>query len=307
MKLPYTFYHDVDKTSKYIVASDTDSEFINISSIKPKDVNEALEKANMISKDINQTIKEYYNNILLPKLGVKPEHNHTSFKTELILDAMLLLDAKKNYVSKIIAKEGVIFKEADIKATGIPVVRSDFSKFTKDFIKELINSALDRSIERTKLKQHINQIAKKYHEKLQEDIDNYYFDYIGVPLKWGTGYKDGTTPWQVTAMKLYNTIIEDAVFTPMSAGFAVPIIIPKQNEYEKLINPIKDQHERFLGNIPFGNLTKLAIPYGYDKQKIKNAMIKFGIEVNKQEAWEVLYSTSAQRIVEVIKKYSETK
>jgi hypothetical protein len=300
--LPYDFITKVENKLNYILYTDTDSLFINVPEIKPESIKEAVEIAQDLSEEINQVIQDYNINHLFPKMGISAEHNKTFYKTELVIESMILLDSKKNYAYNLVAKEGKIFDKPDTKYTGIPVVRTDYSKFTRDFIRQIVEKiALNKN--RTESGNSLLQkIAKEFYTRLEEDIEKYDFTYIGTPCKWNSSYKDNKMPFQVIGMQLYNTIIGEAIFSPLSAGVHVPIIIENHNKFNDMTISIKNKDPRFIKNTPLSNLTKLVVPYGYDIEKLRSKMISHTIKVDKNETWSVLYSKVAERIVDLIKK-----
>lgn len=300
IKLPPDFFETVEIGTKYVVYGDTDSLYINIPFIKPESIQESIEISKEVSESINKLIAEYLNSYFLPRCGVSKEYNYTDFKTEIIASAMLLLDVKKNYAYKMVAKEGVVLDKPKIKYVGIPVVRSDYSDLTKDIIKTIIETLMDN----TDISVISNKI-REFKEKMDEDIANYEFDYIGIPVKWNIReYVKDTA--QIMAMKLYNTIMVEDTFKPMASGKRVPITIQKISKLNQHINTISDKNLKFVLT-PETDITKinfLAIPTteNYDRDKLKNAMTNFGISVDTNKLWSTSFSKTCMRIIELAKK-----
>src|SRR6056297_2144198 len=136
--IPHDVYTRVEKPQKYVVYGDTDSLFINIPEEKVTNSEDAMNKGMKISEEINSIIDDVMNNFFLPRLGVDPQYNYTSFKTEIIIDMLMLLDIKKNYAYRVIAQDGIIKDPPVIDYKGLPIKKSDASELTKYFLKRLI-------------------------------------------------------------------------------------------------------------------------------------------------------------------------
>lgn len=300
--LPYDFMKKIMK-QRYVIYGDTDSLFINIPSIKPKTAEEAQEQASKISDEINAVIRSFDENYLLPRMGVDKQYNFTEFKMELVIDAIMLLDIKKNYAYRLIAQEGKILETPEISYAGLPIKKVDTSKFVKMFLKSMIDDViLNPEIPLENTISEIGKIAKQMQEMLYQHIKEYRFDIIGTPKKWGTNYSSDKEPWQVQAMKLYNTIIDDVILTPMSGALYVPIRIKDSIGFDTKLAGMKGKHQYYIGtDVASASLNKIFIPYNYNAEKTRKAMEYYGIEVDPEEAWNLLYSKIIQRIIDVAK------
>jgi hypothetical protein len=277
----------------------TDSLYINVPSIKIESGEQALEAANKISEGINALIGSYVNKIMLPRMGVDPQYNEIDFKTELVCDAMLLLDVKKTYAYRLLVNEGKILSNPKIEYTGLGV-KSDTSQFTKDLLNGMVEDIiLNPANKNENLITIINKFATEMHAKLIEHVNNYSFKYIGSPKKWGTGYK--AEPWQVIAMKLYNTLIGEAILQPMSGALILPVKIDNPIEFETKIAPNKHKGHHFLESTPISKLSRIGIPYNYDEDVMRKMFDYYKIGIDIDATWEALYNKTARRIVDVVK------
>lgn len=301
MKLKHTFYNDVERDMKYVKYGDTDSLYINIPSCKPKTTKEAVANGFEISTLINKAIKKYVDETLIQKMGISAEHNQIDFKTELIIESFMLLDVKKNYAYKLLAKEGNILAEPEIEYTGIPVVKTDSPKFTQQFIRELIEDiALNNELDKQSMREAMNKLATEKHKLMNDAVDNFNFNLIGTPKKWGSRRYE-KDPFQVTGMKLWNTINGVKFFTPASAGLHVSIKILRQFEFEKLIEQNRELNDCTLGKTTFSLLKSVVVPYKYDINQLKELFEKFHISIDRKAVWERLYNKTCERIIELIK------
>lgn len=297
--VPYDIFAKVDQPMKFIVYGDTDSMYINVP-IKPKTTEEAIEKSEELSKEINSIIINFNKNFIMPKLGVAKDQCYTNFDTEIVCDRFLLLDVKKRYAYRMIADKGKTLKTPKTQYTGIPVVRTDYAVLTKTFIKRIVEETTIIQIDKHLIMSKLNEIAKDIMKEVKSCVNEFEFGPIARPCKWSTGYK-GDDPYQVIAMRLYNTMVNDSVFMPISSAQYVPIKITNPGNFDMLISPFKNKHENFLNSIPISKLNNLALPYGYDKNKLKTLMNKLSITVDVNDVWSVIYNKDCQRIINAIK------
>jgi len=298
--IPYSFWKDVEKPMKYVQYGDTDSLYIALDTKPNSTTDELVAEADKISNAINDQIIYFIESCFLPKLGVDISHNKTFFKTELVADAIMFLDIKKNYAFRELANNGKIHPKPSVEYVGIPVVRNNIAKFTKDFIKAIVESiALNKEITSGEMKKQLQVVAKEFWEKLQKDCTEFNFNDIGIPCKWGSNYTK--EPFQVIAMRTYNTISGEDAFTPSMGGINVPIKISNQSTFMNAIAKLKNRNEFCLGSISVQNVNYIALPYNRDQQKTKELMNKFGLTVDVTEYWGILYNTVAKRIVDTIK------
>lgn len=302
--IKYDFFKNVERAMKYVVYGDTDSLYINVPGLIPETPQDALSHADEIGEEINAQITHYTEKILLPKMGIDPTYNETLFKTELVCDGMLLLPVKKNYAYSLLAIEGKIVGEKTIEYTGI-VKKSDIPPLTKKFIKAIVEDVIfNKSLRGADLINEINNLAIGFNVKLTELINAGDVFPIATPKKWGSGYKKDRIPFQVVAMQLYNTIMDEHIFSPMSAGMVVPIEIHNPVDFETKISALRHKHRRYIGDIPITNLTKLAVPYNYDVAKLQQVLNYYGMSIDGQLCWGLVLNTVAKHIIETVKKHN---
>jgi len=282
--LPKNFYDEVEKPNylKNILYSDTDSLFLTIP-IKDADqlsTEQKLEIANKVSDDINEAIVKYLNQHLLQKSNVSLEQNTTFFKSEMLMDAIMFLDVKKNYSYKILAKKGKIFKSPKISYTGIQVVKSDAAKLTQDLLKEIIeNVILNTDIDNKDKISRISEIVNNFYNYFLEKCSILEINEISFPGKWQK--KD----MFINGMKLYNHIMKQEIFSMGSAGNFIYCIFRKPKIF----------------SIDISKTNGICIPYSYDKELLKNKFDEFGIEIDKETQWNKLFTTTCQRVVDLVK------
>lgn len=288
------------KDLKYIIYGDTDSLYINLPDYKRKEsIEETWNDIVNLSNDINNIISDYLNKIILPKLGISSEYNHINFKPECLITDMLLLGIKKNYAYKKIAKKGILYKEPITEYKGIPIIKSNFSKFSQSFIKYIVENIIfgDNIDNPIKL---LNEFVYKKRLELEERI--YDFDYVGMPGKWKIKSYSKET-FIVVGMRLYNTLFNSEIFKPGISGLSFPIIINENNFLDKIsINKSKSIY--FLNNINIDLINYMVIPYNYDINLIKNKLNEYNILIDKEKLWNISLTKITKTIIDILKKES---
>ena len=302
MTIPKDFWDRVEtERLKYVIYGDTDSLYISIPEIECNTTEDAVAASEEVGGEINDLIIGCMNDVVLPKMNCEG-HNETFFKTELVMNAILFTDVKKKYCFREVAKEGTIHKEPKIEYTGISVVRTNTAKWTKDFIREIVEDlALNTAItDKVEVKKKLASIALKYHTSLQEKITNFDFADIGVPCKWSsTKYKRDTA--ELIGMKLYNTLFKEEYFKENTNGLKLPIKIKNANTLVQQLIPLRNQNEFCIGSIPIDKLSFIVIPTYNERSNIEPILNEFGIEIDIVVAWEKLVDTALDRIIKCIK------
>jgi hypothetical protein len=286
--LPKDFYDKVEEPGylKRILYGDTDSLFVVVPA-KDADklsTEEKLKISDNASEEINNAIIKYLREYFLPKSNISPDSNMTFFKSEMLMESIMFLDVKKNYAYKILAKKGKIFKEPKIKYTGIQVVKSDSSKITQDMLKNMIEDiVLNPEINEKEKLPKLSQIVNEYHEKFIQCCNNLDLNYISFPGKWSKKVQF------VNGMQLYNYIMKKEIF---SLGSAATFI------YCTFKSP------KLFTNFDMTKVNGICVPYVYDKDLLQQKLTEFQIEIDRQTQWDRIFSTTANRIVALIKDQS---
>jgi hypothetical protein len=216
------------------------------------------------------------------KQNLNPKYNRTSFKTEMLMSDVCFL-GKKMYGYKLENQEGVIVDPPKIQYKGIPVIKSDSSLFSQSLLKKIFEDiVLNSEIKFKDKHQHLIELIKVYRSKFEENIKNYDFNFVSIPTKWGK--KENI----VNAMKIYNYINDESVFSPGSSGKYL---------YVKFQNKSKIK----LDDIDFNKHDILVIPFKYDIEKLKEIMIKFEIVLNVEKHFGTIFVKACERLVEITK------
>ena len=285
-KIPYKgFVYDlaVPKTNNFfsnnILVHNTDSIFITIPSkkdLKQMSVEEkwqlVLKTAERINQGIIRYLKEYY----LPRSNINPEHNMTDFKSELLMNIIYFTGVKKNYAYKLQCKEGKIVDPPKTKYTGIQVVKSDTSKLTQNMLNEMISDVM-LNIDITNKTEALIEIINKYQKKFQKDCDEFYFNDIGLPGKWGKKIL------HINGMKLYNYLMNEEIFSMGSSGRFI---------YCRFRN------KSLFSGIDLEKTSGICVPYEYDSNKLQQLMNQYGITIDKKTHWSKLFSTTCDRVIQ---------
>lgn len=298
----YVYDFVVPETSNFfangILVHNTDSLYTSIKNIEYKDYNEALQITDKIASEINNIIANLLNELILPKMGVDAKYNKTNFKTESVISHMLFLNIKKNYAYKEIAAKGHAYEKAKIKYTGIPIVRSDYSKYAQDFIRSLIeNIALSDELNKMEL---LQTLVQERYNQIEDSINNFNLLYVGTPGRWKVA-KYKTETFILTGMRLYNTLLNSEVFRPGLNGYSLPIILNNPNLFLEGIEKYRHLNEYFLQDTEINNINYIVVPSNYEPKILKAKLEEFKITIDPEVLWRKNFSKIAHYIVDVIK------
>jgi len=286
MHLEKDFYRKVEQFRylKHVLYGDTDSIFLKlkIKNAVDKSAEELWEIADYHSKKINQNLIDHINTTLLPRCNINPDQNTVFFKTELLMSAIMLLDVKKQYSYKLIVKEGNKLKKPEVYHTGIQIVKSDTSEYTKQILETVIeNIILNEEIPGPKKLSKIIECITNIKKQFDQDIENFEFNNIATNVKYGKNRQI------ITAMKLYNYIVNEEIFNYGSSGKMVYCDFTQSNILKKL-NILKCK--------------SIVVPYVYDKELLKEKFKIYNIHVDSSSQWsKKIYTKTCQRIVNLVK------
>ncbi len=285
------FYEEVEIPGilKNVIYSDTDSIYIVIpTSNKNPTIQQKIDISQKKAVSINNSIKKYLNEYLLPKMNINPKYNYTDFKSELLIDSIVFIDVKKNYSYKILVKDGKIFEKPIIQHKGIQIVRSNSTKFTQDILTEIIEGVLLNSDIDNKEKFNISiKIINKFKNKFDNNCKNFQLHDIGIPGKYGKNIL------LVNGMNLYNFITNKTVFTLGSSGLFIYCEFLNKSKFSKFQNMEKTRG--------------VCIPYNHISDDIKTLFKNNQIKINTKEQWERIFTTTCHRILNVCQQLSVTK
>lgn len=287
MELIKDFYKKVEDISylKSVIYGDTDSIFLVIPTPnKDLAATDKILLSNKIGKEINKNIADYLNNTYFKRANINKDYNYTNFKTEFIMDSIVFLpNVKKQYAFKVIIQDEKILKEAKVKYKGIQVVRIDAAKIGQRLLVEMIEGIiLNTDIKKEDKLKHITQSVHNTHEEFLKCIEDLNIEDIGISCKWG---KDISI---INSMKLYNFIMSENSFLAASAGRFVYCDFKDMKKFKDL-------------NIDVTKLNAIAIPYNYSPEKVKEKMDEFGISLSEKLQWPRVFTTTCQRVVDLVK------
>jgi len=264
----------------FCVIHNTDSIFVAIPTKEDRHTMSSTDlwnKAIEASEGINDLIIDYTKNVLLPRCNIKPEHNETFFKTELLMESIMFLDTKKRYAYKLLIKEGNPLNPPRVSYTGIDVIKSNVAKITQDLLKDVIeNIALNLEILPDNKRNELVKTINKYHIKFNQCVDDLDTSYVGIPGKWAR-LKN-----MINGMKLYNHIMNEPVFEPSSSAKFIYI------------------HPVTIGE--FKNVNGICLPYEFNVDIVREKFKIFKINIDRKLHWSKVYNKTCERVVHVLKK-----
>lgn len=274
-------YHNF--TANGCLVHNTDSIFIlvpaNTKELSPEQKWEIAEKS---ADEINNLINKYVTGHLLPRCNINPKYNQTYFKTELLMDSGMFLNVKKQYAYKLLVKEGVVLDPPKVKYTGIQVVKSDAAKMTQNMLKEMIEKVvLNSEYPDNQKLQQITMVVNRFKTNFNKQLKEFDFTEIGLPGKWGK------KALFVHGMTLYNKITNQEIFGVGSAG---------KFTYCKFVNP-----PALPKDVSLKDTKGICIPYEYNVEQLRTLLEKFGIVPDGEVQWNKLFTTTCQRVVDLVK------
>jgi hypothetical protein len=254
-----------------------------------------------VSKKINKNLIEYWNNNLLKKLNVDPEWNTIDFKTEIVMDKILLLGVKKRYVCRIFKEEKTYYIPPKLKFTGIEIKRSDSSRLTKYALQKIIDIIFtyeDRKERIQETKKLVLDIKKKFDNAKKE----YDFELVGIPSSWGIKeYK--SIPTYVYGALLYNTLVQD-ICRPGVKGYRIHIKlnIPKIKE---IISNLKNKSDFQFDLKTFESISNkldiIFIPPEFNKEKIKQLEKDKIIQIDWDTQYNKIIKEKLETYIDIVK------
>ena len=239
-----------DVAKDRIIASDTDSIYINLSDViqscKPKDPHEFLIKFG--KEALEPVIKAAYE---------KLSHKTNSFKNTMVMkvekiSSVAIFTAKKRYILNVLSSEGVQYAEPKIVMKGIEAIKSSTPKICRDEFKKIFKVLV------TQNESDIQDAVSKFRREFDKhDVEKMAFP-RGVTdiAKWsqriGVGgnrvpYKKGT-PMNSRAAIMYNHLIKELDLTQkyhlIKGGDKIKYTFLKKN------NPTRENVIGFLDTLP---------------------------------------------------------
>lgn len=197
------------KEQDYVIASDTDSVYLDLSGV--------VDKMNIIETEQTQIVSkldEFCEKCLQPYINkqfkkLSDRLNVYSHRTEMKRETIAnkgIWKAKKMYILNAWNIEGVQFDKPKLKIQGIEAVRSSTPNVCRKYIKKALDIIMNESEE--KLQEYISEIRNEYKKLPFEDVA------FPRGVNNVEKYKDSKeiytkgTPIHVKASLLYNNIIK---------------------------------------------------------------------------------------------------
>lgn len=268
----YVYDVEVDQNHMFfandILVHNTDSIFLYIDPVIKaiyKDKYDEISDDEKVMKtlEIVKKCSKYVNDYVIKELlkyhntpsetSIANKYDFT-FKEELVIRRALFLEAKKKYALWVINKEG---KKTDkISITGMEVVRSDFPRFTRNMMQDIIEKIIKYGYTHIQLLDVVDEYIEKYKQELSKGSFQ-----TGVPGVWGAReYKVLTKA--IRGMKIYN-ILFGTTFYEGDKGYVFDISkvnSKKIDNYEEKLSRIKEEGLLLKNN----SIDVITIPIGQD-------------------------------------------
>lgn len=253
-------------TKNKIALIDTDSNYINLEEIY-KSCNTGKSFLDFVLEFEVEFLDPFLNKIMNQFAEKYNTESLIGFKREKVI-LKQLVQAKKKYATSVIANEKKIYDKPTLKVTGLEVVRSDLSKFSKDSLKKFLNLMFEGEVPDKKIL--LNHIRNAYKQMKQEDISN-----IALPKSVGTYDKydkdisediefEKGTPIFNKASMIYNLIVKEnkLPYMEINNGSKMKYVFVRPN------NKFNTNVVAFIGNYPkeFNEIFKIDYDMIFEKQ-----------------------------------------
>ena len=205
------YMNSILKTSNedYVIASDTDSIYLNLGPLIEKlypDTSNTKKVIKFMNKICEEKIQPFIDNSYdeLAKY-VNAFEQRMEMKRESLADKAIWV-AKKNYILNVYDSEGVAYSKPKLKMMGISAIRSSTPSSCREKIKEAINIIM------TKDQNDLHEFINKFREEFKTlDIDTIAFprsvNGLAEYSDSANMFKKGT-PIHVKGALVYNNLIE---------------------------------------------------------------------------------------------------
>jgi len=225
------------KDKDYIVASDTDSIYINMSGLVEK-IGSNLNKTKVVKaldKFCEEKIEPYIDNCYAELADYMNAYDQKMFmKREVIADKGIWT-AKKRYILNVHNSEGVQYAEPQLKMMGIEAVKSSTPMVCRAKIKEALNIIMTQS--ENELRTFVNDFRTEFEHLSPEQIA------FPRSVKGLKKYSDPnsifrkSTPMHVKGALIYNHIIKEKKlhtrFTYINEGDKIKyVLLRKPNTHQ---------------------------------------------------------------------------
>jgi len=253
LKLWDTFYEDIERqdTVPNILYGDTDSLFIKLfdynflNELGLDLTNEetvkklSAEFIDPLAKDINEFLRENWQNLVLNVQNVSPEWNKLDFKSEIVMDFIALSSVKKRYFLNMIKDDKVIYREPKVKITGFDAVRSDVAPFSRDMQMDIIKSFIENRKDISKIPKVFTVKKKEWNDRYEKAVKELDLKYIGIPSSWSKkNYKK--EPSYVLGARLWNTFVKDEL-RPGKKSYRISIKVVNRIKLEQKVKEIREK------------------------------------------------------------------
>ena len=224
--------------------------------------------------------KEFFNDFLNKCVDIYASNHNTinllNFKREKIITKMYV-QAKKKYITQIVANEKKIYKDPTTKVTGVEINKSDLCAFSRKKLKDLADLMFEGDTpDKDKMTQFIRKTYKEFVQQPLEQISTPKgvgdYDKYSIPLSLPFQYK-AHTPMANKASIIYNYIIKERKLPlqEVSNGTKIKYIyVLESNKY-------KTNVIGYVGNFPkeFSKIFIFDLDTQFEKQFLNIAQRMF--------------------------------
>lgn len=239
-----------------VMLSDTDSTFCvsnklfnnimdslkRLCKYKERELNNELEykvHAFKMIMYIGESMSDFFLKTISGPMYQNSKDNRWKLKSEFLYNKIILFMVKKTYFGSILSQEGIKLNPMKLDNKNTEIVRSQYTKITKDFMKDLYHSLVMKEGDNKYIIDMYN-LVNDYHKKFDSLTENVHSaTTLGSKsnFKFITSYKnDPLSVYQYKASALYNALFPESKILHGSKTKIFPVKSYKLPSLEYLIN-----------------------------------------------------------------------
>lgn len=255
---------------------------------------------------IGETMSDFFLKTLAGPEYQNSMDNRWKLKSEFLYHKILLLKVKKTYFGSILSQEGIRLSPMKLDNKNTELVRSKYSTFTKDFLKDIFDNIVmteEPELDIYKLMDIVDEYNNKF-DIMAEDYVELSKMGSRADFKLDTAYKnDPMTVWQYKAAATFNVLYPDLKNLPGDKTMTIPI----KTKSEPKLNLICKLEEIFDKTVDINSIDEKmlkSIKRKMDDNETINAVDVVQI-LEKNEKLDLLDSTFIKKYKKEVSKQIE--
>lgn len=205
---------------------------------------------------IGESMSDFFLKTISGPMYQNSKDNRWKLKSEFLYNKIILFMVKKTYFGSILSQEGIKLSPMKLDNKNTELVRSQYTKITKDFMKDLYHSLVMKE-NNDKYVLDMYNIVNEYHEKfdkLTESTQTATTLGSKSNFKFDNSYKnDPLSVYQYKASSLFNALFPESKIVHGSKTKLFPV-----NEYKSPVLEYMINKEEFISKCDISDEDVLA-------------------------------------------------